>query len=103
MSERGLAALLIALMTVPPLAHTAPYVYGNPKEPSTVFAHPHLTLQGLLMVGCLATLAFAPSYPRLVFALSYNALFAALQVMVGAAVVLLVMRQERRHQMALTA
>jgi hypothetical protein len=26
-----------------------------------------------------------------------------LQVMVGAAVVLLVMRQERRHQMALTA
>ena len=64
---------------------------------------PYLTLQGLLMVGCLATLAFAPSYPRLVFALSYNALFAALQVMVGAAVVLLVMRQERRHQMALTA
>ena len=55
------------------------------------------------MVGCLATLAFAPSYPRVVFALSYNALFAALQVMVGAAVVLLVMRQERRHQMALTA
>ena len=40
MSERGLAALLIALMTVPLLAHTAPYVYGNPKEPSTVFPAP---------------------------------------------------------------
>jgi hypothetical protein len=64
---------------------------------------PYLTLQGLLMVGCLATLAFAPSYPRLVFALSYNALFAALQVMVGTAVLLLAMRDERAHQTALSA
>jgi hypothetical protein len=64
---------------------------------------PYLTLQGLLMVGCLATLAFAPSYPRLVFALSYNALFAALQVTVGAAVLLLAMRDERAHQTALNA
>ena len=55
------------------------------------------------MVGCLATLAFAPSYPRLVFALSYNALFAALQVMVSAAVLLLAMRAERAHQTALNA
>lgn len=46
MSERGLAALLIALMTVPLLAHTAPYVYGNPKEPSTVFAAPLPHLAG---------------------------------------------------------
>lgn len=101
MSERGFAALLIALMTVPLLAVIGSLCWAFSH--AGVDLRPYLTLQGLLMVGCLATLAFAPSYPRLVFALSYNALFAALQVMVGAAVVLLVMRQERRHQMALTA
>lgn len=55
------------------------------------------------MVGCLATLAFAPSYPRLVFALSYNALFAALQVVVGAAVLLMTIREKQAHQTALSA
>lgn len=64
---------------------------------------PYLTLQGLLIVGCLATLAFAPSYPRLVFALSYNALFAGLQIVVAAAVLLLDAQKEVRRQIALSA
>ncbi|MAI09115.1 MAG: hypothetical protein CMA08_00815 [Euryarchaeota archaeon] len=59
---------------------------------------PYVTLQALLIVGCLATLAFAPAYPRLVFSLSYNALFAALQVSVAAAAFALTLRQHDRGQ-----
>jgi hypothetical protein len=41
---------------------------------------PYVVSQGLIVFGCLALYAYTPIYPRLVFSLTYNMLFASAQM-----------------------
>ena len=44
---------------------------------------PYLTSQLFVILGCMCLLAFSPEYPRLVFGLTWNITFAALQIIVA--------------------
>ena len=41
---------------------------------------PYVIAQVLIVFGCLALYAYTPIYPRLVFSLTYNMLFASAQI-----------------------
>ena len=78
------STLWMALMVVSPLV-TVSVVLMHRLLKAGVGLQPYLFSQGVVVFGCLALYAFTPIYPRLVFSLTYNIVFAVAQIGFAAA------------------
>ncbi len=78
------STLWMALMVVSPLV-TVSVALMHRVLKAGVGLQPYLFSQGVVVFGCLALYAFTPIYPRLVFSLTYNIVFAVAQIGFAAA------------------
>ena len=62
-----------------------------------VLLSPYVTSQLLLILGCVNILAFSAEYPRLIFTLSWNILFAVLQIIFALSAILIHKFLENRN------
>lgn len=78
------STLWMALMVVSPLIAVSVALMHRLLK-AGVGLQPYLLSQGVVVFGCLALYAFTPIYPRLVFSLTYNIVFAVAQIGFAAA------------------
>ena len=83
----------MALMVVSPILAVSVALMHRLLK-AGVGMHPYMFGQGIIVFGCVALYAFTPIYPRLVFSLTYNIVFAVAQIGF-ASVALLIVRFNR--------
>lgn len=78
-AEGSPSTLWMALMVASPVVISSTMMMYELRKRG-MFLRPYIASQLLLILGCVSLYAFSPEYPRLVFVLTWNMLFALLQI-----------------------
>ena len=77
---------LIVMISSPIILASSMIMYQLKSEGLNLY--PYIISQTILILGCMCVLAFSPQYPRLMFGLFWNILFALFQIVVASFAIL---------------
>ena len=77
---------LIVMISSPIILASSMIMYQLKTEGLNLY--PYIISQTILILGCMCVLAFSPQYPRLMFGLFWNILFALFQIVVASFAIL---------------
>ena len=72
---------MLVMITSPIIIASSMIMYNLKLQDLNLY--PYIISQAILILGCMSVLSFSPQYPRLMFSLFWNILFALFQIFVA--------------------